>query len=338
MSIKVEMFIQLPYVINLKEGKNYKFKFNFDEFQEFLLEFRFNDESENDIYDENYQNDQSKNIRVEAVYSDCNYLNYEREKSLYNSENNENAFIINLPLEETNKIFKNINNRVNQILSFLCKKSNMFWIEAISIKSISTHYDNAVKFNFYSPNTILRSSFKKLRAYSKDYMVSGDIEVINRVNDDLFKTFDIKDSVLDTYNIYLNKAKKSMYEENYEEFLIYCAISTESFIKEYITKLEPKNDIIYNKLSRLNSNYLDKYYNLLLKHVKGYSLQEMDEACFTILKRMYKLRSSVMHNGKIDSNSLEKVGLSHLESLNFEESKKILDSIELAYRMIGKLN
>lgn len=338
MSIKVEMFIQLPYVINLKEEKNYKFNFKFDDFQIFLLEFRFNDESEDDIYDENYPNDQCKNIRVEAVYSDCDYLAYEREKSLYNSENNEDAFAINLPLEETKKIFKSINNRVNQILAFLCQKSNMFWIEAISIKSISTRYDNAVKFNFYSPNTVLRPSFKVLRTYSTDYMVSGDIEVINRVDDDLFKTFNIGDHVLETYKVHLNKAKKSMYEENYEEFLIYCAISTESFIKEYITKLEPKDDIIYNKLSRLKSDYLDKYYNLLLKYVKGYSLQEMDEACFTILKRMYNLRNSVMHNGIIDSCSLKKAGLSHLENLNFEECKKILDNIELAYSMIGELD
>lgn len=82
---------------------------------------------------------------------------------------------------------------------------------------------------------------------------------------------------------------------------------------------------------------MDQYYNVLLKYLKGKSLQELNNSAFTYIKRMYTLRNAIMHKGTIDEVTLKKAGLSHLNSLNFEECKKIIDNVKRSFSLISNL-
>ncbi|MBU3157729.1 hypothetical protein LL037_25635 (plasmid) [Clostridium estertheticum] len=245
--------------------------------------------------------------------------------------------MIKLPLEEISSIFSSVNKRLEKILNYLRNKSNMFWIEAFPIKPISYCFGNEIEFNFYSPNAKLSSNVKRVIQYTDYYMLSNTFEKINYVNNDTFNDFNANNTEVQTYSLYLNKAEKSLYERCYEDFIIYCSISVESFIRRYIGKLEPEGDIVFNRISSSTYDYLDQYYNVLLKYLKGKSLKELDEKAFTHLKRMYNLRNSLMHNGDIDELALKKVGLSPLTYINFKECKKILDSAKKSFSIINKL-
>ncbi|MFL0251162.1 hypothetical protein ACJDT4_12065 [Clostridium neuense] len=332
MSIKVEMFIKLPYIIKLNEEKDYRFSFQFNEFEMFDLEMRFNDENNEDIYKAEYPPCSCSNIRIEAIYKNCNYLDYEK-RTTFRGDKNINEFIVELPFKETNNIFNVVNKKLEKILSYLRNKSNMFWIEQPPIRPISYCFGNEIEFNFYSPNTKLFKCVKEIKQYTDYYMISDSLEKISNVDNDIFNGFK-DDGVEEKFNLYLSKAEKSLYERSYEDFIIYCSIAVEAFIRRYIGKLEPKDDIIFNRISVSNYDYLDQYYNVLLKYIKGKSLIELDENAFYHLKRMYKLRNAIMHNGIVDESALKKAGLNKLD---FKECKNILDSAKKSFLIISKL-
>lgn len=332
MSIKVEMFVKLPYIIKLKEDKDYIFTFKFDDFEMFCLEMRHNDESNDEIYDERYYGNSCENIRIEAIFNNLDY-------SIYNSDINPNRAIenqeyqINLPLKETRIVFNEVNKRLNQITSYLRNETNIFWIENIHINPIAYSFGTEIQFNFYSPNTRMLKLCKETRNYTEYYMNDG-YRGIKEVDEKVFDNLDTEGNYVSVPFDYLNKSQKSLYDRNYEDFIINCSISVESFIRGYIGQIEPENDIVYNKLSALNHNYLDKYYNILLKYLKGKSLNELDEASYTHLKRMYSLRNAIMHKGYIDEKDLKKVGL---EKLTFQELNSILESAQKCYKLISSL-
>lgn len=333
MSIKVKMFIKLPYIIKLNEGKDYKFSFTFDEFEMFDLIMINNEDNEDN---EDYPLNSCSNIVIEAIYKECDYLDYKKRR-ISSVDKSINEYIIELPEREINNIFNVVNIRIQEILNYLRNKSNMFWIESFPVKPICYSFGNEIEFNFYSPNAKLSNNIKQTIKYTDYYITSNSLNEINSVKDDIFTNFNDNKNNVEMFSLYLNKAEKSLYERDFEDFIIYCSISVESFIRRYIGLLEPNGDIIFNRISASNYDYLDQYYNVLLKYLKGKSLKELDGSAFTHLKRMYNLRNSIMHNGIINDVVLKKVGLSHLSCINFEECKKILYNAKKSFLLIGKL-
>ncbi len=333
MSIKVQMFIKLPYILKLEESKDYLYSFTFEEFEMFKLELRFNDEEDEELYNTNYPDNSCSNIRVEAIYKNCNYLDYKLNRIPYADETI-NEYTVDIPFQKTKEIFGVINDKVNQILDYLRVKTNMFWIEDLPINPVGYYLGSEIEFRFYSPNARLTKSFKDIISYTDYYMISKKLNGISNVDSNIFEGFEINNEYSENYNIFLNKAEKVLYENKFEDFIIYCSISVESFIRRYIAKIEPVGDIVFNHISKSNYGYLNLYYNILLKYLKGKSLKELDEGVFTLLTRMYNLRNSLMHNGSIDEDALNKVGL---DVINFEECKKILDSAKKGFKLINNL-
>ncbi|KNF07835.1 hypothetical protein CLPU_11c00030 [Gottschalkia purinilytica] len=346
MSIKIELFLELPYIIKLKEDKDYIFSFNFDDFEIYNLKIIHNNYSGDEIYNEKNPENSSSHLQIEAVYKHCNYKNYDiefKEYTLFNNKDDldgikvKEEYIVKLPKTEQIKVFNAVNIRLNQILNFLNEKSNMFWIKPIPINPISECIGNGIEFNFYSPECDLSSNFKETIRYNDHYMTDIKFKKVTEVNDEFFNSFNVTNEINKKYVIYLNKARIALFEADYEDFIIYCSISVEAFIRQYICELAPEDDIIYNRLSNLNYDYLDQYYNILLKYLKGKSLKELEPKSYTFLKRMYSLRNAIMHRGHIDNKTLAKSGLSHLEKINFEECKKILDHVEKSFILIKEL-
>lgn len=335
MSIKVEMVIKLPYIIKLDSPKDYTFSFEFDNFEMFNLEMRYNNKNNDDIYDKSFQVNSCNNIRIEAIYKGCDYLKYKKTRMPY-TDKARNEFSVKLPPKEADKIFSAINEKFEKIINYLRNETNMFWIETIPISRIAYCLGKEIEYYFYSPNTKLNKNCRyTLKA--TNYYMERNFSEIKKVNDDIFEGFVEKVDHFDISKYYLNKAEKALHEDDYDDFIIYCSISVESFIKTYIGQLEPTDDIIYKKLSQNSYDYINQYYNILLKYLKGKSLNELDEAAYQHLTRMYKLRNSIMHKGIIDKDALEKSGLSHLKHINYKECEKILHNVKKSFCLIKEL-
>lgn len=292
-----------------------------------------NDGSNEKIYDDRFGENSCKNMRIEAIYKDCDYSKYIKKRRLYI---NKDEFQVELPPEEADKIFNAINKKFEKIISYLRNETNMFWMETIPISRIAYCLGKEIEHYFYSPNTELRKGCKITQTVSNYYM-EEDYAEIKKVNDDIFEGFVEKVDHFDISKYYLNKAEKALHEDDYDNFIIYCSISVESFIKIYIGKLEPTDDSIYKKLSKNRHNYIKKYYNILLKYLKGKSLNELDKAAYQHLTRMYRLRNSIMHKGIIDKAALKKSGLSYLEHINYKECEKILHNVKKSFCLIKEL-
>ncbi len=239
MSIKVQMFIKLPYVIKLAKDKDYHFSFEFDEFEIFNLSMRFNDVNNESIYNEDYPSNYCSNIVIEAIYKHCNYLDYKKEKIPF-LKGSENQFKIKLPLKETEKIFNTINKRLEKIFNYLRNKTNMFWIDELPMKPIAYCFGEEIEFNFYSPNTEMSKNLRFTTKYTDYYMISESFKNINEVDDNIFNSFSEDKNDVEIYSLYLHKAEKSLYERKLNDFIIYSSISVESFIRRYINRIKPK--------------------------------------------------------------------------------------------------
>lgn len=325
MGIKAKIFIKLPYIINLEEKKDYKFSFEFDEFDIFNLEIKFNSEEDEDIYEKDYPINSSKNIEIHALYINFNHLEYQVK----------NDGEIEIPQKQQNYIFNLISKKLTEILNYLKEETNMFWIEDININDSYYNEATKVEFNFYSPDTDLNKCIRKTYSISDYYMINNSIMDISSLNDNIFNEF-IERKEVEIYKNYLRKAQKSLYERDFENFIIYSAISVESYIENYIEKIrtESENDIIFTALNNINNNYIHLKYNTLLKYLKGKSLKELKQSNFDFLKRMYTLRNGLMHQGRIDEKVLKKAGI---DNINFDECSKILNAIQDSFKLINEL-
>ncbi|HAT4250462.1 hypothetical protein [Clostridium perfringens] len=324
MGIKIEMFIKLPYILRLEEEKNYIFNFNFSEFEIFQVEMIFNE------YNDDISESISENIRIEAIYNEFAYDEYEYR-------HHTKGKIVELPLEKEKFLFQIIDKKLQEIFDFMRNKTKMFWIDNVPIHPISYCYGREIKYGFYSPDTNLVKSIQYTKCITDYYMKSGRMKNIEEINENTFNDFNYKYEYIDIATKYINKAEKALYERNYNDFIIYCGIATEAFIRKYIDSIAPKGDIVFNKISSLNFDYLDQYYNVLLKYLKGKSLKELDVRLYTNLKRMYTLRNAIMHTGTIGELALKKSGLSHLNDINFKECNNILNSIKRSFELINSL-
>ncbi|WP_165476920.1 hypothetical protein, partial [Clostridioides difficile] len=269
-------------------------------------------------------------IELEVIYKYVDYTKYKTTKCI---NSNDNYFEVEVPLDKTTEIFGCMNKRLNEILNFLREKSNMFWIDEFNLTHINYHSENEVRFNFYSPNVNPSSVVTSFIEHTDYYMISKNFKT-NNVGEDTFKNFDSNKIKMKVFNEYIDKAEKALYEYNYENFIIYCSISVESFIIQYIDEIANQDDIIYKQLEKTNSNYINLYYNVLLKYLTGKSLIEVDKKACTHLTRLYRLRNSLMHKGIIDSKSLEKAGIMKLD---FNECNKILDSAKTSFKLVKSI-
>jgi hypothetical protein len=341
MSIKAELIVHLPYIIRIKEEENLNFNFDFDKFEMFHIEFIHNEADEDGLFGVPLDESHCCKIRVEVIYKNCDYKKFkvEKKKCLCNGEpSNEDFYVTHVPKKTTNEIMQCVAIELNHILFYLSYKTHMFWIEPISVNPLSGCLGVATEICFFVPQAKPFQSVRAYFQYSDYYMTKNNLVQTDELCCDTFKS--INTECFNEYNFYyeyLNKAKKAIYEAHYADVIIFSSIAVESFIKYFINSIRPEDDIIVNYLAEKDNDYLNLYFNILLKYIKGKSLKEISEKTYTLLKRMYLLRNAIMHSGKLDEKALKKSGLSNLSEIDFKTCKEIIDSVEMAFKIVVSL-
>lgn len=330
MGIKLRMYIELPYAIQLDSKKNYSFDFNFTKFEAFSIEFICNIDGTEEGYNPNFSEDFCLRMKIIAVFKELEYNNYPCERIPY-ADTSINEYLVELPKRETKLVFSEVNKAMSKIFSYVRKRTGMFWVDNIPIIPINFLHNTIICYSFYSTNARLSDGFVHTISHSSLFMETNEVE---KIRESTFDDFELYSADPPQYEKYLDKAKISLYESAYEDFIIYLSIAVEAFIREYIGKLASENDIVYRKLTGRNNNYLDLYYNVLLKYLKGKSLNELHPDSYTLMKRMYGLRNGLMHNGKIDEEALRKAGI---QKIDFKECERMLEAFKKAYDTINSL-
>lgn len=136
MSIKIQCRLRLPYIIRLKEEKDYEREFNFPEFEFFKMTLLFNDPSYEYIYLGDFDKRSCQFILIEVITNKFDYKNYrvEQVKKFVDSKTVvEDYFVENVPEPVKLEIMKDITPRVNEIIRFVRGKSKMFWVGDIQL-------------------------------------------------------------------------------------------------------------------------------------------------------------------------------------------------------------
>ena len=340
MSIKIQCRVGLPYIIRLKDAKDYEREFNFSEFSFFKMTLLFNDAEYESIYSENYDKKSCQFMQIEAISDKYHYQNYKVNKIMKKLVG-ETTFqeyehdVEDVPEEVEMDIMKDISPRINEIIDYIKEKSGMFWLSPISINPTSDMLGIFTDYFFYAPNAKIDREMRKTITTIDNYMEAGSGVSANKIYDKFFD--DYEDFEKDKYRIshqFLEKAKTALYESKINEAIIYGAIAQESFISKYIEDNAPESDIIYKKLHGINGHLMDLKYNVILKYLKNKSLKEINQSYWNTIQNLYKLRNALMHSGEITPEFLEKNGFA---SLNFNEIKKALKNVENAFKEIKKL-
>lgn len=333
MSIKFQCRLRLPYIIRLREAKDYEFEFEFTDFSLFKLTLLFNDSLNAAIFLENYEEKSCQFIQLEVITNEFDYQDYDvryitikRAGMLSRVEH----AVKNVPEEVQTAIMKKISPRVNQIIKFIREKSTMFWLEDISINPTSNKLELFTTYYFYAPTAILDKNMNFSLTLTDNFMESRSNVDCSKVFDDFFDDFKIyKKSKYSISYQFLDRAKSSLHASRIYEAIIFAAIAEESFITKYINDHVQSNDPKIEKIYESKNTLMHKKYNLILKHLKGKSLEEINIDCWKHVTYIYKLRNNIMHTGEISSNNSLKLG--------FKELEISLNSIEKAFIEIERL-
>lgn len=314
MAIKFTFRINTPYAIKLEEKQDYEYHFHFSDMDDFYLMFIY--DSDVDTEDKNF----CKSIWISGIYKNINYEDFELRKTRVARNRDDDVYSVKLPEREKNEIFLKVKEKLNNILCYLRSKTNIFCIEPIAFTGIGNEYGESIDYNFYSTNADI--SPNAWESTSINFKVK---EI--PVHENIFEGFDPSVNYNEPKRIYIKKAEKAIYEGNYDQFIVYASIAVEAFADKYIGGIISKRseDIVLDAIMNINYDYLNKYYNILLKYLLGKSLKEEKQSNYTYLKRMYTLRNALMHVGEITPKDLKKCGLSKLD---YDECSAILSSIE----------
>ncbi|MFF0828700.1 hypothetical protein ACFYU8_18155 [Brevibacillus sp. NPDC003359] len=328
MSIKMQCRIKLPYVIRLKEPKDYEEMFSFPEFELFKLTLLFNDVKYESIYNDDHAIESCKNIQIEVITPDYDYKKYSVGTIIINSEEVEYN-VDDVPDQVEVDIMCKIALRLNEILDYIKESTKMFWITDIPINPVSEMIGEFTSFYFYAPTANPRREMTYQITTMDNYMESGVGKIASgKVYDNLLPGF--HQFQPDNYRLsiqFIEKALHGLYSGSFYDAIIFAAIAQESFITKYIDDNANREDIIFKKLNEINGHLMDLKYNVMLKYIKGKSLIEIDPALYSAVLSVYKLRNSIMHTGKITNENLQEAGI---PSLDFEQVNRLIKSVNKA--------
>lgn len=338
MSIKIQCRLRLPYIIRLKEEKDYEREFSFTEFEFFKMTLLFNDPSYEDIYLAEFDRKSCQFIQLEVISSKYNYQDYKvnKVKKIISGKTIHEEFDVEkVPETVEFEIMRDISPKVNQIIKFIREKSSMFWLENISINPTSNMLGVFTAYYFYAPTARIDRVMKRTITTVDNYMESDSGVGGSKIFDHFFDNFETFEE--DKYSIsyqFLDKAKSSLYDLKINEAIVFAAIAQESFISKYIEDNSPSSDIVFDKLNEINGHLMDLKYNIILKHLKGKSLKEINEGFWNTISGIYKLRNGIMHSGEIKPTHLSESGFANL---NFKTLRNALNRIEKVFKEIKKL-
>ncbi|MBH0159641.1 hypothetical protein [Fictibacillus sp. 26RED30] len=335
MSIKLLTKISLPYLLRLQFPESIETELPVDDnFSFFKIVFLPNiDELENKNFSPNYNENFCNTIEVEAVLNKYHHINYSIEKSsIYDT--------YNVTTKDRTEIFKEVRVKLNHFLLYISKSTKMFWVEDLAINPLSGVIGTHTDFIFLNPEHKVNMNSRIWNSIADNFMVDLYRNKFQPISEKLLDDYKGNYVVNFTWVTYINKATKALYKSEFEEFIIYCAIAAESFIKMFVSTgtLYPskfEDDIVLDKLISIGkNNMVDTYYKVILKYLYGVNLLELNQALFNNLKDIFNLRNDIMHKGIMDENSFKKVGIN---DLNFEQASLYLNRLNQAIETCLKL-
>lgn len=295
----------------------------------------FNDPDYENIYLDDFEENSCQFIQLEIITSKFNYNDYnvnKRTKIVDKNKITEDYDVDEVPEAVEFEIMQDIAPRVNEIIKYIREKSKMFWLDNISINPTSKMLGVFTDYYFYAPDAVLDKCMKRTITTIDNYMESDSGVGGSKIYDSFFDEFDTYEE--DKYSIsyqFMDKAKSALYDLRINEAIIFAAIAQESFITKYIEDNSPVSDIVLDKLNEINGQLMDLKFNVILKHIKGKSLRELNDSSWNTILGVYKLRNGIMHSGKVTDDQLSASGFPNLE---FETIKSALKRIEKAFELI----
>ncbi|MDZ5474167.1 HEPN domain-containing protein [Bacillus sp. 31A1R] len=320
MGIKLLARISLPYLLRLSDGARLETKLPIDEnFTFFKITF-FPNKEDNDNYLPKYSDNICNNLEIECIVNKYDYKNYTYiDTGIFK--------IYDIGDIHRAEIFNFVREKLNSYLISLGKVTKMFWIEDLPLNPISGCIGIRTDFIFTKPDEVIGNA-RWWNTIQDDYMVDLNSKNIKPLDKRLLDRLENRYVVNLTWHTYFNKATKAMYSSETEEFIIYCAIAAESFIKQLITNSSDNQDVILNKLiSNGRNNMVEMYFVVIMKYLYGVNLLEVQQGLYKNLKDIFSLRNDIMHNGYLDKSSLKKVGI---EKLDYNQLKKYLSKLDSA--------
>jgi len=341
MGLKILIKIKLPYIIRMEEDKKITARLKpTDEFPQFDVTFYPNSRIYESLYNSNYPNNNCLFIEVEAVTKLYSFKNHEIKcisdhYPTYEVSEKDSKLILNL-----------LRTKLNEYLEILGVRTKMFWITDLSIDPLSNTIGKASQFVYLHPNqatTDYQFSEGGWKNYQTEIenegkpIISIDESIINECENLVVLGYPWRD--------YVAKAKIALFESEFNDCIIYCSIAAESFIKQVTAPslYGLEKDIVLKRLIKAGNNkIIDSYYNVILKHMLGKSLKEVNQELYHSMDSMYKFRNALMHTGEIDRKAFKKAGYEGKEILDFDICKYMLEnlqgSITAVLSMITKVN
>lgn len=330
MSIQFQCRIELPYIIRLHEAKDYERYFSFPEFEKFHLRLLFNDTNYEEVYNDKYEYDICKFIQIEVISNKYNYKDYKvnmitvQHKGGSEKIDTEES-VSDVPYDVARELMSEISIRLNQILYYIRENTKMFWIEDIPINRINKMVGIFSSFYFYAPTYKLDRDMRKFITFTDTYI---DQVVSEKINDNFFEEFEVREKNKYTISFhFMDKAQSALYDSKFKDVIIFASIAQESFITKFIKDNSNKKDIVFNRLNNSGGRLMDLKYNVILKYLKNYSLQEINAEYWNSIDSVYQLRNKIMHNGELKDES----------ELSFEKLDKDLSNIRKSFDKILEL-
>lgn len=270
---------------------------------------------------------------MEAVTEHFNHDDYNINwASIYNS--------YEVPEDDQFFIFNMIKDRLNEYFYYLSEMTKMFWIEELTLNPMSGAIAKRTDFVFLPPDYKIQGDSRFWTTYNDDFQTDLNLTLVNSLTQEIADKFSDTYIIKDVWIEYKNKAKRSLFGSEYTDFIVYCAIEAESFIKKTVSFIEGKTDkdIVLNKLIDAGkNNFVDSYYKIILKYVTGKSLNEVEPELYRNLICIYKLRNAIMHQGVIEVKDFKSAGMEGIQKLNFYTCLDIFNKLQKAIRTSLKL-
>lgn len=259
MGLRILSRIKLPYIIRMKESEIIKTQLPATkEFSEFKVTLFPNRETNDELYNPQYSDNNSFYIEVEALTELYSHEKYENSgSSLYS--------IYNVPEDDQIIIFKMLKDRLNEFLYFLSEMTQMFWIEELTLNPISGAISKRTDFVFLHPNLKIDGNSRLWNTYNDDYQTDLRLMPVKSLSKEIVDEFGETYIIRDVWTEYRNKAKRALFSSEYIDFITYSAIEAESFIKKTVNFLQgrkPEKDVVLAKLIETGKNNL---WNLIIK-------------------------------------------------------------------------
>lgn len=330
MGLKILARIKLPYIIRMEEAKIINTRLpSTKEFCEFKITFYPNLDSNDELYNPQYSENKCFFIEIGAVTELYNHDDYkETQTGVYST--------YELHEDEQLVIFSMLKNRLNEYFNYLSEMTKMFWIEELTLNPMSGAIAKRTDFVFLHPDCKICGSSRFWNTYSDDFQTDIRLTSVKALTQEIADKFSSTYIVRDVWIEYKNKAKRSLFSSEYTDFIIYCAIEAESFIKKTVNFIRERNadkDIVLDKLIDTGkNNFVDSYYKIILKYITGKSLNEVEPELYRNLIIIYKLRNAIMHQGTIEDKDFKSAGMEGLKNLNFDSCLEIYNKLQKAIR------